>query len=146
MLQTMLKQDIHFLVVGTTIRYRKEIRPLFGKFQIDTTVCGMDDRNLFLMHQFRTVSSQDEESRIMAQMIVQGVAVQKGRTVMNPATLFKDVIGFDSNLIDSITLSNMKIASNSESETTVELLDRYSALEGAMKKATAEDDSKYTKR
>jgi hypothetical protein len=146
MLQTMLKQDIHFLVVGTTIRYRKEIRPLFGKFQIDTTVCGMDDRNLFLMHQFRTVSSQDEESRIMAQMIVQGVAVQKGRTVMNPATLFKDVIGFDSNLIDSITLSNMKIASNSESETTVELLDKYSAFEGAMKKATAEDDRKYIKR
>jgi hypothetical protein len=146
MLQTMLKQDIHFLVVGTTIRYRKEIRPLFGKFQIDTTVCGMDDRNLFLLHQFRTVSSQDEESRIMAQMIVQGVAVQKGRTVMNPATLFKDVIGFDSNLIDSITLSNMKIASNSESETTVELLDKYSAFEGAMKKATAEDDRKYIKR
>jgi acyl-CoA thioesterase FadM len=156
MLQTMLKQQVHFLVVGTTIRYRKEIRPMFGTFQIDTTMCGLDERNLYMMHQFRTVSpsstSGKKESRIMAQMIVQGVAVQNGRTVINPATFLRDNIGFDSNLIDTIMLSKMNqtataaVSGNESSDSNniiVELLDRYSALEDAMKKATAEDDKKF---
>jgi hypothetical protein len=153
----MLKQQVHFLVVGTTIRYRKEIRPMFGKFQIDTTMCGLDDRNLYMMHQFRTIapsssssSSQTtrKESRIMAQMIVQGVAVQNGRTVINPATFLKETIGFDTNLIDNIMLSKMAPSSvensNSSSNVIAELLGRYSALEETMKKATAEDDKKFT--
>ncbi len=149
----MLKQQVHFLVVGTTIRYRKEIRPVFGRFQIDTTMCGLDERNLYMMHQFRTIapsssSSTKKESRIMAQMVIQGVAVQNGRTVINPATFMKDTIGFDSNLIDNIMLSNMNSSGNSDDNTDnsiiVELLGRYSALEESMKKATAEDDKKFT--
>ena len=154
MLQTMLKQQVHFLVVGTTIRYRKEIRPVFGRFQIDTTMCGLDERNLYMMHQFRTItpsssSSTKKESRIMAQMVVQGVAVQNGRTVINPATFMKDTIGFDSNLIDHIMVSKMNSSGNSDDNNNnnsiiVELLDRYAALEESMKKATAEDDKKFT--
>ena len=151
MLQTMLKQQVHFLVVGTTIRYRKEIRPMFGKFQIDTTMCGLDERNLYMMHQFRTIapsssSTTKKESRIMAQMIVQGVAVQNGRTVINPATFLKDNIGFDTNLIDNIMLSKMTKSSTEKSDNNiiVELLDRYAVLEETMKKATAEDDKKFT--
>jgi ethanolamine utilization microcompartment shell protein EutS len=157
MLQTMLKQQVHFLVVGTTIRYRKEIRPMFGKFQIDTTMCGLDERNLYMMHQFRTVApsskSGKKESRIMAQMIVQGVAVQNGRTVINPATFLKDNIGFDTNLIDTIMLSKMNPTAttaangdenNDSNNIIVELMNRFSALEETMKKATAEDDKKFT--
>lgn len=84
----------------------------------------------------------------MAQMIVQGVAVQNGRTVINPATFLKETIGFDTNLIDNIMLSKMAPSSvensNSSSNVIAELLGRYSALEETMKKATAEDDKKFT--
>jgi acyl-CoA thioesterase FadM len=141
MLQTMLKKNIHFLVVGTTIRYRKEIRPIFGKFFIETYMCGLDERNLYMIHQFRTTN---QNSRIMAQMIVQGVAVQNGRNVINPATFLKEDIGFDTNIINNIMLSNMNIPSSTdESKVIVELLDRYSALEETMKKVTAIDDKKF---
>jgi acyl-CoA thioesterase FadM len=143
MLQTMLRNKVHFLVVGTTIRYRKEIRPIFGKFRIETYMCGLDERNFYMMHQFRT---NHDNSRIMAQMIVQGVAVQNGRNVINPAQLLKNDIGFDSNLIDNIILSNMNLTSsttNDENKVIVELLERYSALEDSMKKVTASDDKKF---
>lgn len=139
----MVKNNIHFLVVGTTIRYRKEMRPIFSKFQIDTSVAGMDDRNLWMMHKFRSLSATNKESRIMAQMVVQGVAVQDGRNVMKPATLFKDFIGLDGALVDSITLNGANRSPTEESKVTEELLERYAALEEAMKKESAEDDKRY---
>jgi acyl-CoA thioesterase FadM len=143
MLQTMLKQNIHFLVVGTTIRYRKEMRPVFSKFQIDTSVAGIDDRNLWMMHNFRSVSASQKESRIMAQMVVQGVAVQNGRSVMPPATLMKDIVGLNGDLVDSITLHAAHRTPTEESKIIEEILERYAALEETLKKASAEDDKKH---
>jgi acyl-CoA thioesterase FadM len=143
MLQTMLKNNIHFLVVGTTIRYRREIRPLFSKFQIDTSVVGIDDRNLWMMHNFRSVSATKKESRIMAQMVVQGVAVQSGRSVMRPAALMKDIVGLNGDLVDSVILHAANRAATSESKVIEELLDRYTAMEETLKKASAEDDKKH---
>jgi acyl-CoA thioesterase FadM len=143
MLQSMLKHHAHYFVVSTTIRYRKEIRPLFSKFQIDTTVCGLDDRNLWILHNFRTVANTKSESRIMAQVIVQGVTVQNGRTVVNPATFLKEQVGFDSDLVDSLLFPQSKETATDESKIIEELFERYSALEDTMKKATAEDDKRH---
>jgi acyl-CoA thioesterase FadM len=143
MLQCMLQHQVHFLVVGTSIRYRKELRPLFGKFQIDTTVCGLDERNLWILHKFRTINEK-KESRMLAQLIVQGVAVEKGRTIMNPVAFLKDKVGFDSDLIDSIIFPHKNQEASNESEIMEELFSRYSALEESMKRAAAQDDKRHT--
>lgn len=136
----MYKNNVNYLVVGTTIRYRKEIRPIFRKFQIDTTVCGVDERNMWISHKFRLPAKGEKhkESRVMAQMIVQGVAV-KGRDVIDPGIFLKDQVGFDADLVDSMTMPNVA----RESEIVEEMLERYAALEESLKKAAAEDDEKY---
>lgn len=135
----MYKNNINYLVAGTTIRFRKEIRPLFRKFQIDTTVCGLDDRNLWISHKFRMPATEKyAESRVMAQVIVQGVAV-KGRDVLEPAQFLKQDVGMDADVIDSLVMPNVQHTS----AVAEELLERYIALDETLKKAAAEDDEKH---
>jgi len=135
----MYKNNVNYLVAGTTVRFRKEIRPLFRKFQIDTTVCGLDDRNLWISHKFRMPAKEKHpESRIMAQVIVQGVAV-KGREVLEPAQFLKQDVGMDADVIDSLVMPNVQHTS----AVVEELLERYIALEETLKKAAAEDDEKH---
>lgn len=139
MLTAMYKNNVNYLVAGTTVRFRKEIRPIFRKFQIDTTVCGLDKRSLWISHKFRLPAKEKHpESRIMAQLIVQGVAI-KGRDVVEPAQFLVDDVGMDAAVIDSLMLSNAK----RKSDTVEELLERYMALDESLKKAAAEDDEKY---
>ena len=136
----MYKHNVNYLVAGTTIRYRKEIRPIFRKFQIDTTVCGIDERNMWISHKFRLLAPQGgdrTESRVMAQMIVQGVAV-KGRDVIDPGIFLKEKVGIDADLVASLTMPNVA----KKSEIVEEMLERYTALEESMQKAAAEDDEK----
>lgn len=142
MLSAMYQNNVNYLVVGTTVRYRKEIRPIFRKFQIDTCVCGIDKRNMWISHKFRLPSSDKNSnsgpSRVMAQLIVQGVAV-KGRNVIEPGPFLKDKVGVDADLIDRLTLPHV-----CESQAVEEMLERYVALEESLKKVAAEDDEKYT--
>jgi hypothetical protein len=142
MLRAMYQNNVNFLVVGTTIRYRKEIRPLFCQFQIDTTVCGIDSRNMWISHNFRLPAKDTTQkaSRVMAQMIVQGVAVQR-RNVIDPGTFLKDKVGLDTEVIDRLALSN-----GAATPTILEeMLQRSVALEETMKAAAAQDDEKYHK-
>jgi acyl-CoA thioesterase FadM len=143
MLQAMYQNNVNFLVVGSTIRYRKEIRPLWCQFQIDTTVCGIDSRNMWISHNFRLPAKDTATqmaSRVMAQMIVQGVAVQ-GRNVIDPGIFLKEKVGLDAEVIDRVTLSN-----GAATPTILdEMLQRCVALEETMKAAAAQDDEKYKK-
>jgi acyl-CoA thioesterase FadM len=139
MLKAMYKNNVNYLVVGTTIRYRKEIRPIFRRFQIDTTVCGIDERNMWISHKFRLPAKEKHnESRVMAEMIVQGVAV-KGRDVVNPGNFLKEDVGMDADLVGSVTMPHAA----HKSKIVEEMLERYVALEESMKKSAAEDDEKH---
>lgn len=48
LIPAMMKHNTHFVVQSTTARYRAEVRPIFRKFQVDTTVCAVDDKNIWL--------------------------------------------------------------------------------------------------
>jgi len=138
-MKAMYKERTKYLVAGATIRFRREVRPIFRKFQIETTVCGLDDRNLFISHNFRLPAKENyPESRILAQIIVQGVTV-KGRDVVEPANFLKEKAGMDAELIDSLVLPGNK----HESAVVEELLERYMALDESLKKVAANDDEKH---
>jgi acyl-CoA thioesterase FadM len=154
MLSAMYRHNIHFYVVGTTIRYRREIRPLFRKFQVDTTVCGIQGRTMYMSHKFRLPAKGDHpESRVMAQMIVQGVAVQGGgggkNVVVDFADFLKNKAGFDADVIDRVMLPAATTARDNDDGNSIgssgdlpEIIQRYLALEDAMKNDAAEDDRK----
>ena len=132
------------MVTGTTIRYRKEIRPILSKFQIDTSVLGFDDRNMWLSHKFRKSSSDNNKpSRVMAQLILQAVAVQQGssnsREVLHPATLFKEIVGVDPEVVDSLVLPHADDVLSSQTSAD-NIMERYLALEESLKQAATEDD------
>ena len=134
MLAAISKRNMTFLVKGSCIRYRQEIRPIFRKFQVDSCIEGLDEKHLWISQKFR-YSSDD---RVRAQVLVQGVAV-KGREVLDPRIFLKD-IGMDSDTVDSLSLPNVPNA-------TVEaMLERYSALEDSMRAQASEDDKRHQKK
>jgi acyl-CoA thioesterase FadM len=47
-LNTMYRTNTHFMVASSAVRYRREVRPIFRKFQIETVVGGIDDRNIWM--------------------------------------------------------------------------------------------------
>lgn len=47
-LPAMMKNNAHYYLTSASCRYRAEIRPLFRKFEIQTVVAGMDDKNLWM--------------------------------------------------------------------------------------------------
>jgi hypothetical protein len=48
LLNQMYNHGVGFYAVSTAVRYRRQIRPVFRKFQVDTTIAGIDDRNLWV--------------------------------------------------------------------------------------------------
>ena len=48
LIQNFYDHGVGFYAVSTAVRYRRQIRPLFRKFQVDTTIAGIDDRNLWM--------------------------------------------------------------------------------------------------
>lgn len=77
----------------------------------------------------------------MAQMLVQGVAIQ-GRTVINPGDFLKKEVGLDEAVVDSVRLPSCTGANNDNE--LDEMLERYVALEESMKKLAAKDDERLT--
>jgi acyl-CoA thioesterase FadM len=47
LVQTMFKHNTHFLVAGLAIRYRREVRPLFRKFEVQTYFAGINERHIY---------------------------------------------------------------------------------------------------
>ena len=132
MLSTMYRDNIHFVVTGTHIRYRQELAP-YKSFQVDTFVAGLDEKTMWILHNFRYPND-----RTRAQMIVQGVAVQKGK-VVDPRRFFVESVGADAALVEQLSVA--------DGEGTVhDLLERYRDLEAAVRQAASDDDKKYTKK
>lgn len=140
LLQIMYSHNVHFLVASSCVRYRAEVRPLFRKFNIETTLEGIDETSLWISHKFRYPPSNSSESspnkeRVRAQIVVRGVATQH-RKVLDPRVLFRDYLQLDKELVESLVLSP-------ERESSMEtVLERYVDLEDALKQQAADDDQK----
>jgi acyl-CoA thioesterase FadM len=135
LLGSMARGGYHFLVAGTAIRYRAEIRPIFRQFQIDSTVAGIDEhKNIWITHNFRYPIAGD--NRVRAQLVVRGVAL-KGRTSLDPREIFKEIPGVDEEIVDGLM---MPLAEETEIE---ELLNRYVALEHSFREVAGIDDETH---
>jgi acyl-CoA thioesterase FadM len=134
LLPAMYRSKTNFLVSGTAIRFRREVRPLWRKFQVDTSVVALDERYMWILHKFRYPEAG--RNRVRAHIIAQGVAV-RGREVIDPQEFFKQNVGINEDVIDRISLPSEHIGRSVE-----EMIERFSALDGAMRSdATLDDES-----
>jgi acyl-CoA thioesterase FadM len=47
-IQAMFNHKSHFVVASQSCRYRAEIRPVFRKFEVESIVLAMDDKNMWM--------------------------------------------------------------------------------------------------
>lgn len=132
LLKAMARDQMAFVVGGTVVRYRKEIRPLFRKFEVHSYVAHLDQRNLWIYHTFRYPPGGDDPGRIRAQVLCQGLAIQ-GRNVLDPRKYLKENVGIDADLID-------ELSQETEENTLTSVMEKYSSMEDSFKEAATEDD------
>lgn len=131
MLQTYFENKCEFIVTSSVVRYRREIKPLFRKFQVHTSLCGIDDRGLSFYQTFRYPGSGGVH-KIRAQVLVAGV-VRRGRQVINPREFMIEKIGANPELIEAIGEGKMKMD---------DIFRKNTELEDLLKASAAVDDSR----
>lgn len=132
MLRKMASDNILFIVSANFVRYRREIRPLFQSFQVETTVSALDIRHMWFFHNFRYAN----DDRIRAQVVVQGVVMQRGQ-VLTPSDFLTHDCGHDPDLIQSL------VWPDGENVVHADLLKSYRSLDDALRTVAAEDDAKF---
>mmetsp|Transcript_12704 Transcript_12704/g.36963 ORF Transcript_12704/g.36963 Transcript_12704/m.36963 type:complete len:211 (+) Transcript_12704:139-771(+) len=133
LLNKMYNLDTHFVVSGAGLRYRREIRPIFRKFTVDTYVGGLDHRHLWVYQTFRC--PDDGNNRIRAQVLIQGVAV-KDREVVDPRELLKSQ-GYDPNLVDSLC----RPSNGEQTKSMDDMMRAFEDLDASFRASTAADDA-----
>ena len=137
---------VSFFVTGAAVRYRKEIGPLFQRFEVRSNLASIDERNLCIYHTFRYPEERGDGDgegggegrggsglqKIRAQILVQAVFL-KGRTLLDPGSALVDLCGFDAVHVDRLRESNLD-------DLTKEKRLRFKDLEAALKASASADD------
>lgn len=137
LLHSMYHHGVNFMVSGTAIRFRKEVKPILRKFEVHSFVAHVDERHLWIYHAFRYPPGGNDPGRVRAHAVCQGLAVQ-GRTVLDPRMYLKDMVGIDADAIDAISSGGSNEAN--DQDIFGELIDRYSSMEEVFKAAATKDD------
>jgi acyl-CoA thioesterase FadM len=130
----MFHDKVNYLVSSSAIRYRREIRPIFRKFQIDTFVSGLSEKHIWFSQNFRYPI--EGCNRVRAQMVLKGVAVQN-RKILDPRVYFK-TLGYDSDLVDQLSIPNAD-----EADLTDKMFEQFEAFEESLRKVAAVDDKTH---
>ena len=140
----MMQGGVHFVVAGAQIRYRKELRPLWTRFQIDTHVCGLDDRTIWISQKFRYAH---HSRRVLAQMMVQGVAIQEGNYVLNPCDFFTERVGVPKEMVEALRLPH-QTTNNGTPNTNMMMMiiEKYRDLDQALKEDASFDDQEQQRK
>lgn len=135
------------MVGSTIVRFRKEIRPVYTKFVIESYICSVNERSLYIIHNFRndtnatTATTTGNPSRIVAQVIAEGITVQN-RKVINPTEFLIDQCQID---VDSIAPLQMKMTDdNNETNSNSfehDMLQQYISLDQSMRNVASADDT-----
>jgi YbgC/YbaW family acyl-CoA thioester hydrolase len=156
-LRAMYQKGMHFVVTNSAIRFRREIS-LVDKFEIHSFLQAIDDRHLWMHQTFRSRSDNSNnrkdskgKGRILAQVLVQAVAVQN-RKVVPPSTMLA-AIGVPGDVVDSLLWKEdaSKDSANNDNDNNgndngnkddaVLFLQRFKDLDEAFRKeATADDE------
>jgi len=131
MLSSMIKHKIAFFVAGSTIRYRREIRPVYRKFEVQSHVAGLDDKYMWIYQTFRYPI--EGKNRIRAQYLLQGVAIQ-GRNILNPRDYFVNMVGLEPSFVDELSVT--------KSPSMEDMIHRYQDLDQTFRVAASEDDER----
>lgn len=153
-----IKTKSFFIVTASIIRYRREIVPL-KKFDIETRLVGLDDRNLWVYQTFHHHINKDKKQeeldgdkkqekldgptrgKILAQILTQAVIAKTGKGVINPRTWLEDNSMYSSSALDRI------MNQNGENMETIfdEKAKRFTHLEDVLKRSAASYDQKVPK-
>lgn len=132
-----LKTKSYFIVTASMIRWRREIAP-FQKFEIETRLGAVDDRNLWIYQTFHH-SKDEERGKVMAQVFTQGV-VTKGRKVINPRAWIEENVPAAKDAIDDLSSTSDEITSLFDEKSS-----RFIHLEDALRRTAALHDDKVAK-
>ena len=133
----MVRRSTVPVVTGAVIRYRREIKPLFRPFGVDTLVTRLNERHIWISQNFRhhcknnnNDNDKKEDSKIRAQVLVQGSLV-RGKTVVNPIDFLLDS-GADPSLVDALVNGNDSLHDKE--------VERFSKLETSLRESATMDD------
>ena len=136
-LEANIRSKSYFIVAASMIRFRREIQPL-RKFDIETRLGGIDERNIWCYQTFhyssdkpsqRTVSN--ERGKILAQVLTQGVITNKGK-VINPRDWLETHFPTSKESIDELSI----LSTENESIFGVKA-SRFKHLEEALRKSAS---------
>ncbi|KAK1740828.1 acyl-CoA thioesterase [Skeletonema marinoi] len=143
------KTKSFFIVTASMIRYRREIVP-FKRFDVETRLVGLDDRNLWVYQTFHhhvNRENKQEESdgptrgKILAQILTQAVMAKPEKGVINPRAWLEDNSIYSSSVLDGIM--------NEKGENIESIFDekakRFTHLEDILKRSAANYDDKVPK-
>jgi len=153
-LSKLYNQGMHFMVTHTAVRFRKEIAP-FRTFEIHTSLRAIDDRHLWMQQVFRSKSSSSSSSssdknekkknhdgRILAQVLVQAVAV-KNRKVLPPSAML-EAIGVSEDVVDSLRWNSEEgeRSKDGDDDDGMAFIQRFKEMDEAFREEAASDDER----
>ena len=53
LVEAMNRNNVHLVIGSTFVRYRKEIRPLHQEFVIESYICSINTRSMYVLHNIR---------------------------------------------------------------------------------------------
>lgn len=140
LLQAMYKNNVNFMVDSNMIRFRKEIAPIYKKFEIHSFVARMDQRSMWIYQTFRFPKSDKDPGRIRAHSLCQGIVLQ-GRTIIDPRIFLRDMAGMDPDTIEAMSSEDEL---QDEHAVFADMIQKYGEMEAVMKTAAAMDDDRAT--
>lgn len=127
-----IREKDAFIVTSTFVRYRREVKPLFRKFEVQSSLCGVDERTLSMYQTFR-YPGQGGKNKIRAQVLLQAVIRRRGREVIDPRDFLRNSMGMEQEMIESLGETGMSMEN--------ELL-RFKELERSLQETAADDDER----
>lgn len=127
MLKKFLKKKTEFIVTSATVRYRREMKPLFRKFEVNTCLCGVNDRTISIYQAFRYPGAGGV-NKIRAQVLISGV-IRRGRNILNPKEFLIEEAGTNPADMDALDKGDMDVVFLKSSE-----------LDDLLKESAAADD------
>ena len=147
-LQAMYNTGSNFIVTNCAVRFRKEISAN-TKFEIHSTLKGIDERNLWMYQTFRNINKDGNgDGRIMSQVLVQAVVVQNRKIL--PPKIMLDTMGVPTEIIDSLLLKDdtdnidtaTKTNDNNNDNDATSFLKRFKDLDDAFRDEANADDKR----
>ena len=115
------------------LRFRREIPPLM-KFDIETRLGGIDDRNLWVYQTFHPNNGVNDRGKILAQVFTQAV-ITHGKKVLNPREWLADNIPGAHEDLDNLSATSDEVESLFGEKST-----RFMHLEESLRKSASLHD------